>query len=77
VEKGFGGCIVGSVERLKLQKALKIPAHLKIIQVLALGKPVEEVVLEDAQDGQIKYYRDEKGVHHVPKRPLEELILDI
>ncbi len=77
VEKGFGGCIIGSVERLKLQKALKIPAHFKIIQVLALGKPIEEVVLEEAQGGEIKYFRDEKGVHHVPKRPLNELILDL
>ena len=77
VEKGYGGCIIGSVERIKLQKALNIPAHFKIIQVLALGKPKEEVVIETATDGNIKYYRDSKQVHHVPKRPLEELILDL
>lgn len=77
VEKGFGGCIIGSVARLKLQKALNLPPYLKVIQVLALGKPVEEVVLEDAQDGEIKYFRDKTGVHHVPKRSLNELILDI
>jgi nitroreductase len=77
VEKGLGGCIVGSVDRLKLQRSLKIPAHFKIIQVLAIGKPKEEVVIETAIDGQIKYYRDASGVHHVPKRSLDELILDI
>lgn len=76
-EKGLGGCIVGSVERLKLQQALKIPKHFKIIQVVALGKPKETVVLEEAKDGNIKYYRDENGVHHVPKRPLDELIVDL
>ncbi len=76
-EKGLGGCIVGSVERLKLQQALKIPKHFKIIQVVALGKPKETVVLEEAKDGNIKYYRDANGVHHVPKRPLDELIVDL
>ncbi|MDG5799204.1 nitroreductase family protein [Marinilabiliaceae bacterium ANBcel2] len=73
-EKGYGGCIIGSVERLKLQRALDIPNYLKIIQVVALGKPKENVILEEANDGEIKYYRDEKEVHHVPKRPLSEII---
>lgn len=76
-EKGFGGCIIGSVERIKLQKALKIPKRFEIIQVVALGKPKEVVVLEEVKDGDIKYYRDENGVHHVPKRSLNELILDL
>lgn len=76
-EKGFGGCIIGSVERIKLQKTLKIPTRFEIIQVLALGKPKEVVVLEDVKDGDIKYYRDENAVHHVPKRSLNELILDL
>lgn len=76
-EKGFGGCIIGSVERLKLQKALTIPDYYKIIQVIALGKPKEEVVIEAVKDGDIKYYRDANGVHHVPKRSLQDLIVEI
>ncbi|MDK2841533.1 MAG: hypothetical protein PWQ17_1038 [Anaerophaga sp.] len=74
-EQGLGGCIIGSVDRLKLQKALKLPGHLKIIEVIALGKPREEVVIEDVKDGNIKYWRDENQVHHVPKRSLEEIIV--
>ncbi len=76
-EIGLGGCIVGSIERVKLQKAIRVPMYFKIIQVIALGKPKEVVVLEDAKDGDIKYWRDENGVHHVPKRSLDELIVDL
>ena len=80
VEEGFGGCIIGSVQREKLRDTLGIPENYKIIQVLALGKPAEEVVIDEVKTGgpdkgDIKYWRDEKGVHHVPKRSLEDLIL--
>jgi len=44
--------------------------------VIALGKPVETVVLEDLPtDGSIRYYRDAQQVHHVPKRSLQDLIV--
>ena len=47
-----------------------------ILLILALGKPKETVVLEEVgPDGNIRYYRDAEGVHHVPKRSLDELIL--
>lgn len=75
VESGFGGCIIGSVQREKLRSILRIPERYKIIQVLALGKPAEEVVIDEVVDGDIKYWRDENGVHHVPKRGLDELII--
>ena len=75
VEKGFGGCIIGSVQREKLRSILSIPDRYKIIQVLALGKPAEKVVLDEVSDGDITYWRDEQGVHHVPKRSLDELII--
>jgi nitroreductase len=75
-EKGLGGCIVGSIKRDDLQKALQIPEHFEILLVIALGKPAETVVIEDVgADGDIKYWRDENGVHHVPKRSLEDLIV--
>ena len=75
VEQGFGGCIIGSVQREKLRTLLNIPHRYKIIQVIALGKPAEEVVIDEASNGDIKYWRDQKGVHHVPKRGLDELII--
>jgi nitroreductase len=76
VEQGFGGCIIGSVQREKLRTLLNIPERYKIIQVLALGKPVEEVVIDEMKEGDVKYWRDKKGVHHVPKRSLDELIVN-
>jgi nitroreductase len=75
VEKGFGGCIIGSVAREKLTAALGLPEHLELLLVLALGKPAEDVAIDPlGPDGKIQYWRDSQGVHHVPKRLPEELI---
>ncbi len=75
-EKGLGGCIIGSVRRIELSQELHIPEQYEILNVIALGKPKEQVVIEAiGEDGDIKYWRDEQGIHHVPKRSLEEIIL--
>lgn len=74
-EDGFGGCIIYSVNRNKLRELLNLSEQYEIIQVLALGKPKEEVVLDEMKDGDVKYWRDENQVHHVPKRSLDELII--
>jgi len=75
-EKGLGGCMIGSARRKALAAELAIPERFQILLVLALGKPVETVVTEPlVADGQVKYYRDKDGVHHVPKRSLEDLII--
>lgn len=76
VERGLGGCMIGSIQRDTLREALGIAARLEILLVLALGKPKEAVVLETVgPDGDIKYWRDANGIHHVPKRTLRELIV--
>jgi len=75
-EKGLGGCIVASIKRDDLRAALDLPEHLEILLVLALGKPAERVVVEEVgPSGDIKYWRDADGVHHVPKRALSDLII--
>lgn len=74
-ELGFGGCILASFNREKLTAALSLPGNLRILLVLALGAPAEKCVLEPlGSEGSIKYYRDEKGVHHVPKRSLDDVV---
>lgn len=76
VEKGLGGCIFASIQREKLKELLKIEDYYEILLVLAIGKPKEEVVIEDVENDDIKYYRDGNQVHHVPKRSLNELIIN-
>ena len=77
-EKGLGGCMIGSVQKEKLRKHLEIPENLDISLVLALGKPVEKIVLEDlAENRSIEYYRSADGTHHVPKRPMDELVFKV
>jgi nitroreductase len=75
VEKGLGGCILATINRDGLRGDLKIDERFEILLVLALGKPKEIVKVEYIEaGGDIKYWRDEEGVHHVPKRPLQEII---
>jgi nitroreductase len=76
VEKGLGGCIIGSVQRKRLREILDIPESYEIQFVIALGQPVETVVIEEiGPDGDVKYWRDAQAVHYVPKRRLKDLIL--
>ena len=75
-EKGFGGCMIASIQREKLREALEIPSRYEILLVLALGKPKETVVIETVgPDGNIKYWRDSEDNHHVPKRSLDDIII--
>ena len=75
-EQGLGGCMLGALDKDGIRQALDIPEQHEIVLVLALGKPKETVVIEEVgPEGDIRYYRDDEGVHHVPKRSLDELIL--
>lgn len=74
--QGISGCIFGSILRDELRRLLSIPAEYEIQLVLALGYGAETVVLEELEpDGDTRYWRDDEGVHHVPKRTLEEILL--
>lgn len=76
-EMGLGGCFIGAVNRKNLAEVLKLDENYEIALVIALGYPKEEVVLEDInKNGDYKYYRDEYEIHHVPKRRLDEIILE-
>jgi nitroreductase len=75
VEQGLGGCIIRTVNRYELGRFYELPPHMDIVMVIAIGEPDQKIVLEEEDTiGNMEYWVDEKGVHHVPKRSLMELI---
>ena len=75
---GLGGCIIKAFNSQKLTDVLNIPERYVPSYVYALGYPLEVVEIvdipgDDADD--IKYFRTADGIHHVPKRNLESLII--
>ena len=76
VEKELGGCMLGAIDRKKLQETLKLSEQYEIKLVLALGKPAETSLVEPlGPDGSIRYYRGHARGAPCPKRGLDELIL--
>ena len=73
LEKGIGACWLISVERKKVAQILGIPEGFKVDCVLALGYPAESPVAEELKDS-VQYWKDKKGVLHVPKRNLKDII---
>jgi nitroreductase len=74
VDLGFGGCMIATFKKDEITKLLRLPNYMTPILVIALGKPKEVVVIDDIKMGDVKYWRDAAGIHHVPKRSLDELI---
>lgn len=76
-ERGLGGCIIAAFDRPGLRADLNLPARYEPLLVVALGQPAETVVIEAVGPaGDIRYWRDREQVHHVPKRSLDEVIVD-
>lgn len=78
-ERNIGGCLIGAFNKKLLSEIMRLPTKYVPKLVIALGKPIESVVLEekDVSDSSIAYYRDENGVQHVPKRTINEILLNI
>ncbi len=77
MEKRLGGCRIGSFNP-KLVDLFDLPESLDLSLVVALGRPRETVIIEECkEDSDIKYWRDEDGVHHVPKRSLESCLISL
>ena len=75
-EKGLGGCFIVSINKKNLARELNLDEKFEIVAVIAIGYPREEVILEAMdKSGDVKYWRDDQRVHHVPKRSLDEIIL--
>lgn len=74
-ECGLGGCIIQSVKRAELAEIINLPESLEIALVIALGTPKEKVKIVEVKNDDIKYYRDENGIHYVPKRNMNDILL--
>jgi nitroreductase len=73
---GLGGCILGSLDRKKTRALLNIPERYSLLMVIALGKPVETVVIDQMDDkDSVRYFRDSNGIHHVPKRVVDDVLV--
>jgi nitroreductase len=76
-EAGLGGCMIQSIKREELRNDFEIPEKYEVLLVLAIGKPVENVVIDEIKDNDVKYWRDANKTHHVPKRSLKEIIIQL
>ena len=69
--------MIGNYDALDVREGLGLPENLQPMLVIALGKPAETIILTDVkEDGNTAYYRDENDVHYVPKRSLEDLLIN-
>ena len=76
-EMGLNGCMIGSFAAGELREKLGLPEAIKPQLLLALGEGTDRIVMTDVgEDGSTTYYRDAVDTHYVPKRTLEQLILN-
>ena len=73
-DEGIGTCWIGSVDRKELAGILGIPEGQQIHSVIALGYKAQESEAVDMVDGDVRYYMDEHGAIHVPKRKLSDIV---
>jgi len=76
-EKGLSACMIGNINEERIQLALNLPDRYRIRLVIAIGKSAEEIHLVEIDNGEnTAYYRDENDVHYVPKRKLNDIIIN-
>lgn len=72
-EEGLGSCAITGFNPNRLRLVLNVPDKYETALMLALGYPDEMPVLEVATDS-IERYMDDKGVRHIPKRELKDIL---
>lgn len=76
-EAGLGGCMIQSIKREEMMDDIGLPDKYEILLIIALGKPVEKIVIDEIKVDDVKYWRDGDKVHHVPKRSLKDIIIKL
>ncbi|MBU5450215.1 nitroreductase family protein [Acetivibrio sp. MSJd-27] len=70
----IGTCWIGSVDRKTLAGIVRIPEGQEIHSVIAMGYKAQESEATEMENGDVKYYMDEHGAIHVPKRKLSDIV---
>ena len=73
LEQDIGSCWIGSIQRNDVREIFKIPQNYRIDSILAMGYP-DESPLSEVLTTSVKYWKDESGTLHVPKRKLNDII---
>lgn len=75
-ELGLASCWLGAINRDAIKKTLDIDETLNVVYLLALGYPLQKSKAVEF-DGDIKYFLDNNNVINVPKRSLNEVLVEI
>lgn len=75
VEMGFDSCILGAIDRKKISEILGINPEYEILYLIGLGKSNQENTQFDDSDS-VKYLMDEFKNFQVPKRKIEDVIVN-
>ncbi len=74
--KGIGCCMHVSFSPRECADIFEVPEGMSLALILALGVEKERRVIADMpEDGSFAYWRDETGIHFVPKRALTDVLL--
>jgi len=76
VSFGIGTCWMAAINYKKIRELFEIPENYDLKQVISLGYPDEESVIETYKDS-FTYWKDSDGKMHVPKRELDDIIFKI
>ena len=75
-DRNLACCMIGAFNKPGVRALLEIPADLDPRLVLALGAPAQKRELAPLNaDGSTTYFLDDEGVHRVPKRSLDEVLV--
>lgn len=74
-ESGLAACAIAAFDKEGLRSLLQLDPGLDLVLVVALGQAAETIVIDPVRDGDIRYWRDDQQVHHVPKRSPGEILL--
>ncbi len=73
-QMGLGGICIGAFNHEEVKKALEL--ELEPLLILAIGRPAERIELVPIKEQESHdYWRDEEGIHYVPKIQPEDLII--